>query len=440
MTKLTQQAAKVVGGVSSTPAVRPVRIGLMGLGQVGQAAARLCAATRGTLRERGVDPQIAGVLVRDAGKAREFTPREAVTTSDIDAFLVQPYDLVIEVMGGVRPAHDLVERCLRRGIPVVTANKSLMAAHGVDLFRTAAECGVTLRCEASAIAGVPFLAALRDRPLIARVQKLSGILNGTSNYILSSMEADGVAFDAALDDAKAKGYAEPDPTNDIESIDAAEKLVVILQHLGISGVRTSELEVVGIGGVEPHDFAQAGVLGGAIKPVASAALGDTHVEAFVGPAFVPHRHPLGGVRYERNGIFLQGPAIGELCFTGPGAGPEVTAATILDDCYQVIAEGAGGLPPVIARGGLVRRAAAPKTGWLLTVQFPEVRDAVDAEQAALALLAGVDVTTRRSVASVKDGRSVVHALSHPRRREAVLRATESLEQHGLELGAIRALD
>lgn len=390
-----------------------VRVGLLGLGNVGQAVARLCAASRGQLRKRGIDIAVTACLVRDAQRAREFAPAGAQVLDDFDAFARQDFDLVIEVMGGVHPAFDFLERCLQSGIPIVTANKSLMAARGVELFQVAAEYGATLRCEASAIAGVPFLSALRDRPLISRVHSLSGILNGTSNYILTRMAVDGVSFADALRGAQDKGYAEPDPTLDVQGIDAAEKLVVILQHLGITGVRVSSLEVRGIDTLQVADFRQAHAFGGAIKPLVKAEITDETVRAFVGPAFIPSHHPLAQVNYERNGIRLRGPDIGDLVFTGPGAGPEVTAATILDDAVQIVSEGTNLLPPSVSLG-LNDRVVEPRTSpWFVRCTVTAADDPGTTAQRVTAAFAQAGIGTQHVATQPNDTQHYVYLMTRP---------------------------
>ena len=418
-----------------------VRVGLLGLGNVGQAVARLFAGSRGLLRRRGIDLLVAGALVRDAVRAREFAPRDTLLTDDPEQFFAQPYDLVIEVRGGVHAAFDYIARCLRAGVPVVTANKSLMAARGVELFQLAAENGTALRCEASAIAGVPFLSALRDRPMIARVSRLAGILNGTSNYIVSSMAESGLSFADALRSAQEKGYAEPDPTFDVQGIDAAEKLIVILQHLGITGVRTASLEIVGIDRLRTTDFEQAAVFDGVIKPVACAAITDDEVHAFVGPAFVPRTHPLAAVSYVRNGICLSGREIGDLVFTGPGAGPEVTAGTILDDATQIVTEGADVLPPAVTLGSNDRRAVAPASAWFVRCVLPAGGTSEAAVRNVRDVLASSGVSVRRaSFTADAAGCWVVYALTAVREPAVIHDAVAALRlTTGGEATALRVL-
>src|SRR5262245_5516862 len=204
--------------VPSTPSgVRTIKVGLAGLGHVGQAVARL-ALEAGRLRDAGLKFRIAGALVRDVDKPRRCVrPR---LTNNPSAFLRGNYDVVIEAIGTIEPARSLVRRCLGRGIPIVTANKALVAAHGAELAALAARRGTTFRYEASALAGVPFLGALAARPLVSDVQRFTAVLNGTSNFILSKLESLRCPFDDALAEAQALGLTEPDPSRDVDGLDA----------------------------------------------------------------------------------------------------------------------------------------------------------------------------------------------------------------------------
>lgn len=354
------------------PRTRRLRIGLLGLGNVGQAVAELCCASRQRLESRGIELVISTVLIRDERRPRRFVPPGAHITSDPLDFFGRRHDLIVETIGGVDAALRYVSGCLRSGIPVVTANKSLLAAHGWRLARLAEQHGVSLRGEASAIAGVPFLTTLRQRPFAARVQRVCGILNGTSNYVLSQIASRGVAFADALRQAQELGYAEPNADFDISGRDAAEKLVVIWQHLGLERVRTGDLEVRGIGGLTARDLREARNLGGVIRPVALGTVAGGRLEGFVGPALVPLSHPLAGVTGSQNAVVLSGEGIGELVFAGPGAGPAVTAGTILDDVVETALDPGGERCRVVEQSD--RRLCgwhAPRTEWLVRFCFPQ---------------------------------------------------------------------
>jgi homoserine dehydrogenase len=330
-------SAAVVAETKCIPAT--CRIGLLGLGNVGSAFARHTREAAAHLAARGFAPIVATALVRTTSRPRAAASFVTSLTSDIDAFFAEPLDVVVEALGGVEPAYTFVRRALDLGIPVVTANKSLVAARGDELAQLARRRATALRYEASCIAGVPFLGGFERRPLAARAAGVTAILNGTSNSILTAM-ASGTSFDAALADAQRLGFAEPDPSMDISGADAAEKLAILVRVFGRLVVDPAALPLDGIGRVEPDDIAAAAAFDGAIRPVAKASWHGRAVHAFVGPAFVAGGHPLSRVSGVTNGLLIQSHQRnqGPLCFTGPGAGPDVTADTLLDDVAEIVAE------------------------------------------------------------------------------------------------------
>lgn len=347
------------------------RIGLLGLGNVGSAFARHARAAAADLAARGFSPIVATALVRSTSQPRAAADFVRTMTSDPDTFFAEPVDVVVEALGGVEPAYSLVRRALDRGIPVVSANKSLIAACGEELAQLARRRATALRFEASCIAGVPFLGTFERRPLAARASGVTAILNGTTNSILTAM-ASGVSFDAALADAQRLGFAEPDPSMDISGADAAEKLAILVRLFGRLLVDPAALPLEGIGSVEPGDIAAAAAFDGAIRPVAQASWQGRSIHAFVGPAFVAGTHPLARVSGVTNGIVItprlrQGyagqaaPAPGTQCFIGPGAGPDVTAETLLDDVSELMAE-----PVLSAVDGRRVRTPAPETSQTAT--------------------------------------------------------------------------
>jgi homoserine dehydrogenase len=335
-----------------------IRIGLLGLGQIGSAVARLAADSHDLLGRRVT---VASALVRDPDR-RARVPGVPLTTTVRSVFDAQP-DVVVEVLGGLEPARGLVLEALERRLPVVTANKSLMAHHGDELLDAAADAGVPLRFEASVIAGVPFLDTFSRRPLASALTAITGIVNGTSNFILSQMDRSGADYDAALAGAQRLGFAEPDPAKDVDGVDAVEKLIVLLRQFASRTLAPDAIETEGIRRVTAADMAHARELGGVIKPVVHACWSeDGAIEAFAAPAFVPSRHPLSGLHDATNGICLRDRAGNHLCFTGPGAGPDATSVTILDDVVEAHGGGAATRRP--QRSGSI---ASPSTGWLVRV-------------------------------------------------------------------------
>lgn len=359
---------------SLTPCIPATcRVGLLGLGNVGSAFARHAREDASPLSARGFAPIVATALVRNTARPRPAAAYVARITGDIDAFFAEPLDVVVEALGGVEPAYSLVRRALDRGIPVVTANKSLIAAHGDELAQLARRRATALRYEASCIAGVPFLGGFERRPLAARAAGVTAILNGTSNSILTAM-ASGATFAAALADAQRLGFAEPDPSLDVSGVDAAEKLAILVRVFGRLLVDPLALPLDGIGGVEPEDIASAAAFDGAIRPVAQASWHGRSIDAFVGPAFVTGAHPLARVSGVTNGIVISplrqsfgaqaGPVPGSLCFIGPGAGPDVTAATLLDDVAELITERRALTPPPEPSERAVS-IARPHSAWFV---------------------------------------------------------------------------
>ncbi len=394
-----------------------VRVGLLGFGQVGRAVAHLAVVARECLRARGCDVQVTHALVRDVSARRPDAGASPALEDDPDRFFRRPVDVVVEALGGVEPARSLVGRALDRGVPVVTANKSLVAVHGAALEALAARRGAAFRFEACALAGVPFIGTLGRRPLLSSVTRFSAILNGTTNFVLSAMARDRLPFAEALARAQALGLAEPDPAADVQGVDAAEKLAVLARHLGARTVALDAVERTGIGEVEPDDLAQAAALGGAIRPVAFAGFDAEWVSAFVGPAFVPREHPLASVSGRLNGIVLEGRFVQNLFFSGPGAGPDVTAASILDDVVEVVAG------PTARSGGLRARAPstacvrAPVTPWFVRlVLSPAATEATAIPE----LLAAHRVEIRRSSGVVTAGGATrLYVLTQPCTRQVL---------------------
>jgi homoserine dehydrogenase len=355
-------AAVVDTGAGCIPAT--CRIGLLGLGNVGSAFARHTREAASHLAARGFSPVVSTALVRNAPHPRAAADFVTAITNDPDTFFAEPVDVIVEALGGVEPAYSLVRRALDRGIPVVTANKSLVAACGEELAQLARRRATALRYEASCIAGVPFLSTFERRPLAARASGVTAILNGTTNSILTAM-ASGVTFDAALADAQRLGFAEPDPSMDISGADAAEKLAILVRLFGRLLVDPSALPLEGIGVVEPGDIAAAAAFDGAIRPVAQATWQGRSIHAFVGPAFVGGTHPLARVSGVTNGIVIQaGPGRGSQCFIGPGAGPDVTAETLLDDVSELMAERRVRIPAPEASQAATS-VTRPHSGWFI---------------------------------------------------------------------------
>ena len=375
--------------------VREIRIALLGLGHVGGAIAELTAGAA----EPGLPAfQIASALVRDPAKPRGIDTSALRLTTDPRAALAAKPDVLVEVLGGIEPARTIVIDALHAGIPVVTANKTLLAHCGTELFAVAASTGVPLLYEASVLAGVPFLGTLGRRPLARSINGLRGILNGTSNFILSRMNHDGIAFAEALASAQSAGFAEPDPSKDIGGDDAAEKLCVLLRHVGGFDVQPAQIEKAGISDVDLRDQKHAAQFGGALRPIVLADWNDAEVTAYVGPAYVEGSHPLCRVDGVQNAVSLSTRWSGELFFSGPGAGPTVTAATVLDDVVEASVDGC----PAPSASKTVP-VASPRAGaW-----FVRLTSSALGEGDAPALLSSLGIRLRR--VSHIDARAQCHS-------------------------------
>jgi homoserine dehydrogenase len=273
------------------------------------------------------------VAVRSAAKERDVPGIEPLLTTDAGSVVADPsIDVVVEVMGGVSPARDLLLRALRSGKPVVSANKELLANHGGELWEAAAEEGVDLLFEASVAGGIPLIRALRESLAGERIQRVMGIVNGTTNFILSRMTAFGSSYHEALAEAQSLGYAERDPTADVEGYDAAAKAAILANVAFGARVVAGDVYREGISGLTGKDIEAATRLGYAIKLLAvveSASDGSLGVR--VHPAMVPLAHPLATVRDSFNAVFVEGEAVGQLMLLGRGAGGLPTASAVLGD-------------------------------------------------------------------------------------------------------------
>jgi homoserine dehydrogenase len=415
------------------PALRTIRVGIAGLGQVGQAVARL-APEAIRFREAGLRFRVVGALVREVDKPRRCL-RPPRITSNPSAFLRGNYDVVIEALGAIEPARSIVGRLLERGIPVVTANKALVAAHGSELAALAARRGTSLRYEASALAGVPFLGALAARPLVSDVQQFTAVVNGTSNFILSTLDNAKCAFDEALAEARTLGLTEPDPSRDLDGLDTADKLALLSSIFGWGTLTASHVNIQGIRAVTPYDLAIARSLGGTIKPVVAAASTPAGISAFIGPALVPVRHPLASLTGVLSGIQLSGRFIKDLFFSGPGAGPDVTAATVLDDAVEAVTSAPKAPRLVNWTPRVATLAAPPATAWLIRARFPGlVPDASIAAQ----MLTGHHLVVRHVTDSIDDTRWILVGTAT---RDAIDRALTSISNtHRIQLHALRVVD
>jgi homoserine dehydrogenase len=310
-----------------------VHVGVLGCGNVGAALIQLLQRDGEEIADRtGVHLEVTRVAVRSTAKERPVSLPDGVLTHDASEIVEDPsIDVVVEMIGGIEPARSLITAALRNGKPVVTANKELLANVGAELFAAAEAAGVDLLFEASVAGGIPLIRPLRESLVGERITRITGIVNGTTNFILTRMTEDGVSYHEALAEAQSLGYAERDPTADVEGFDAGAKAAIIASIAFGARVVAGDVYHEGISGITPADIDYARRLGYVVKLLAIIEQEDGEIGIRVHPAMVPNAHPLASVRDSYNAVFVEGDAIDNLMFYGRGAGGMPTASAVLGD-------------------------------------------------------------------------------------------------------------
>jgi homoserine dehydrogenase len=337
-------------------AKKKITFALLGLGTVGAGVAELLEKNRQLIEGRvGAELVLKSALVRDAKRARQGVPSSVKITTDPDAILKDPeIDIVVEVMGGFEPARDYILRAIDARKHVVTANKAVLAKHWDEVFGAAHKKDVDVYMEASVGGGIPCVQAINDGLAANRIERLTAIINGTTNYILTGMASHGKSFDKALKDAQAKGYAEAEPSFDIDGWDALHKLVILSSIAFDQPVRADDVHMQGIRGITKQDIDIARhEMGCVVKHLAMARTrpGDEALEVQVVPALLPLDHPLARVDGVNNGVLVKGDAVGEVLFSGRGAGKMPTASAVISDLIFVarnVSVGVAGKVPSVA--------------------------------------------------------------------------------------------
>ena len=316
---------------------RTIRIGMLGCGTVGSAVVRILAEHGDNIAMRAeVRLAVTRVAVRDAGRERDVRLSREVFTTDAASIVADPdIDIVLELLGGMDPAKELILASFASGKPVVTANKELLANVGKELFDAADAASRDIRFEATVAGGVPLIAPLKESLAGERVLRMLGIVNGTTNYVLTQMSEHGWTFEDALAEAQRLGYAEADPTADVDGFDAAAKCAILASIAFNTRVVASDVYREGIARITPQDIADAARLGYVVKLLAIAELDGGEVSARVHPAMIPATHPLASVRDANNAVFVEGAKVGQLMFYGPGAGGDATATSVVGDLVRV---------------------------------------------------------------------------------------------------------
>jgi len=314
----------------------PLRVALLGCGVVGTQVARLLTQQADDLASRvGARLELVGIAVRDASAPRDPAIDRSLLTQDAAA-LVERADIVVEVVGGIEPARDLLLRAIGAGAAVVTANKALLAEDGPTLYKAADDAGVDIYFEAAVAGAIPIVRPVRESLAGDHVRRVLGIVNGTTNYVLDQMTSTGMSLEAAVAEAQELGYAEADPTADVEGFDAAAKAAILASLAFHTRVSLDDVAREGIMSVTADDVAWAARTGHVIKLLAIAELRDDEpgpagVSVRVHPALVPTSHPLANVRGSFNAVFVEAESAGELMFYGRGAGGAPTASAVLGD-------------------------------------------------------------------------------------------------------------
>jgi homoserine dehydrogenase len=314
-----------------------VRVGLLGCGTVGGALVDLLSRQAEAIESRtGLTLQISRVAVRDLSKDRGLGLPADVFTTDAASVATDPdIDVVVELIGGIEPARDLLLNAIKAGKPVVTGNKELLASHGAEVFAAAEDAGVDVLFEAAVAGGVPLVRPLRESLLVEPVDRVLGIVNGTTNFILTRMAEEGASYADVLAEAQRLGYAEADPTADVEGFDAAAKIAIIATIAFGVRVVADDVYREGITSITADDIAFAKRSGFVVKLLAVAesfsSAGTAEVGVRVHPVLLPDTHPLASVRESFNAVFVEGSSVGDLMFYGRGAGGDPTASAVLGD-------------------------------------------------------------------------------------------------------------
>jgi homoserine dehydrogenase len=328
---------------------RPIRVALLGAGSVGAEVARLLLEQKAELQSRvGAELELVGVAVRDLKTKREGFPKELLTT-DAES-LILGADIVIEVMGGIDPAKDYIKLALNSGADVVTANKSLLATHGTELFNLAEQVGAQLYFEAAVAGAIPIIRPLRESLGGDRVTRIMGIVNGSTNYILDRMDKTGISLEEAMAEATKLGYLEADPALDVEGFDAAQKAAILATLAFHTEVPLDQVHREGILSITSYQMKAAKRDGFVIKLLAicefidADATGPEGISVRVYPALVPRTHPLAAVNGAYNAVFVEAEAAGSLMFYGSGAGGTQTASAVLGDVVSAAKRHVAGGP------------------------------------------------------------------------------------------------
>jgi homoserine dehydrogenase len=314
-----------------------INAGMIGFGTVGTGTTKILLENRDILRERiGFEINLKKIATRDIHKDRGIKLPEGMLTSDVDAVLNDPdIQIVVELIGGIIPAKDYILKAIKNGKHVVTANKALLATDGVEIFTAARNAGVEIGFEASVAGGIPIIKVIREGLVADRIKAIYGIINGTSNYILTKMTDENVEFSVVLKDAQQLGYAEADPTLDIEGIDSAHKLAILAYLAYGIPFPFNDIYIEGISNISPQDINFASDLGYKVKLLAIAKETDGEIELRVHPTIIPKNYLISKVDGPFNAVYIDGDATGSTLYYGRGAGAMPTGSAVVSDIVNI---------------------------------------------------------------------------------------------------------
>jgi len=389
-----------------------VPVALLGYGTVGAAVNRFLHENSGDIeRATGHRLRVVRALVRDLKKERDFPAAPGVLTTDFAEIADDPEIAVVaEVMGGIEPTQEYILRLLRESKPVVTANKQLLAQRGAELFAAAQDGGVQLRMEASVCAAIPVIKVLRESLVVTNVHRILGIVNGTTNFILTQMEL-GAEYEEALAEAKREGYAEMDPTEDVSGADAAAKMAILATVAFGSRVTLDDVTFEGVERITSAHVSAAKQMDMVVRLVGRATLVEGGYDVRVSPALVDRAHPLASVEGAFNAVMLQGDAIREITLEGPGAGGIETASAVIADMVSIIGTKGTGF---LHNDACWRKIDRLPVGELRSPFYLQI--AVDDRPGVLARiaerLAAHEISVARLVQSQTEGGAILHVISH----------------------------
>ncbi|GAB4244421.1 MAG: homoserine dehydrogenase [Thermoleophilia bacterium] len=405
-----------------------VNVALLGYGTIGSSVYALLERERDQIIEAtGVELRVRRILEKDVSFERPGVPR-GLFTDDFDSILADPeVNVVVEVIGGTKAAFEFVEAALRAGKDVVTANKQLLANRGAPLFELAKDLGRQIRFEASVGGAIPIIKVMRESMIAAEIHSVYGIVNGTTNYVLTSMYRGEGNYADALAKAQELGYAEPDPTEDVNGADAAAKMAILASIAYKSRVTMQDVTYEGIEHVTLEDVQYARDFGFVVKLIGAARLIDGRINARVFPALVSDGHPLASINGSTNAVFLQGDVIDEIMLTGPGAGGRQTASAVVSDIVSIASTKTTGF---LQNCSCYRNLDFIPAGEVESAFF--IRMQVEDRAGVLAQIAGCfgeeNVSIESMIQKGHGDEAELVIITHPTREEGFMRAVESISE------------